>query len=54
MVNIAPAAKASPTEAVVLAIFSSRIFPLKTLNIAIAITAAGKVAATVIPAFNPK
>jgi len=54
IVKIAPATKDSPTEAVVRARFSSRMLPRKIRSAAIATTAAGKVAATVIPTFMPK
>ncbi|MBA7688189.1 hypothetical protein ES703_96668 [subsurface metagenome] len=54
IVNMAPAARASPTAPVVLAKFSSKIVPLNGRRTAIAITAAGKVAATVIPTIRPK
>ena len=54
MVKMAPATRASPTEAVVRAMFSSRTLPLKGRRAAIATTAAGKVAATVNPAFMPR
>ncbi len=53
MVKMAPATRPSPTEAVVLAMFSSRIVPLKGRRTAMATTAAGKVAATVRPARMP-
>ena len=53
-VKIAPAATDSPIEPTVRAKFSSRIDPLKVFNIAIPITAAGYVAAMVIPARNPR
>ncbi len=52
-VKIAPATSASPTDAVVRAMFSSRIVPRRGLRAAMATTAAGKVAATVSPAFIP-
>ena len=54
MVNMAPAARASPTAPVVLARFSSKIVPLNGRSTAMAMTAAGKVAATVIPTIRPK
>jgi len=54
IVKIAPATNASPTDAVVRARFSSRTFPPKTRSAAIATTAAGKVAATVMPTFIPR
>ncbi len=54
MVKIAPATRDSPTEAVVRAMFSSRILPLKTRRAAMATTAAGNVAATVRPTFIPR
>ncbi len=53
MVKMAPATNPSPTEAVVRAMFSSRMVPLKSLSTAMATTAAGKVAATVRPARMP-
>jgi len=53
MVKIAPATSASPTEAVVRAMFSSRIEPPNPHKAAMATTAAGKVAATVRPAVMP-
>ena len=53
IVKIAPAIRDSPTEAVVRAMFSSSIVPLKGLRTAMATTAAGKAAATVSPAFMP-
>ncbi len=52
--KIAPAATDSPMEPTVRAIFSSRIDPLNTLSSAIPITAAGYVAAIVMPAFKPR
>ena len=56
MVKMAPATSASPTEAAVRAMFCSRMPPRKAgmRNSAIAITAAGMVAATVWPAFMPE
>ncbi len=54
IVKIAPAAKASPTAPVVRDRFSSRMVPFIGRRTAIAMTAAGNVAATVIPAINPK
>ena len=54
MVKIAPATNASPTEAAVRAMFSSRMLPLSSRSAAIATTAAGNVAATVRPAFMPR
>jgi len=54
MVKMAPAASASPTAPVVRAMFSSKIVPLKTRSTAMAMTAAGKVAATVMPALSPR
>ena len=53
IVKIAPAISDSPTDAVVRAMFSSRIVPLNGRRTAIATTAAGKAAATVRPAFMP-
>ncbi len=53
MVKMAPATSASPTDAVVRAMFSSRIVPPKPRSTAMATTAAGKVAATVSPAVMP-
>jgi hypothetical protein len=53
IVKIAPAISDSPTEAVVRAIFSSRIVPLNGRRTAMATTAAGNAAATVRPAFMP-
>jgi len=49
IVKIAPATSASPTAAVVRQVFSSRMVPLIPRSAAIAMTAAGNVAATVIP-----
>ncbi len=54
MVKMAPAASASPTAPVVRAMFSSRMEPRKKRSTAMAITAAGKVAATVMPALRPR
>ena len=54
IVKMAPATSASPTDAVVRAMFSSRIEPPKMRSAAIATTAAGKVAATVRPARIPR
>src|SRR5579884_2995413 len=56
MVKIAPATRASPTDAAVRAMFCSRIVPriAGMRNSAIAITAAGIVAATVCPARIPR
>ena len=54
MVKMAPATNDSPTDAVVRAIFSSRMLPRKMRRTAIATTAAGKVAATVRPTFMPR
>jgi hypothetical protein len=53
-VKMAPAAKASPTAPVVRAMFSSRMLPLKSLRTAMEMTAAGNVAATVMPALRPR
>ena len=54
-VKIAPAASASPTEAVVRAMFSSSRLPLKRPRMTtMETTAAGKVAATVWPARMPR
>ncbi len=53
MVKMAPATSASPTDAVVRAMFSSRIVPAIGRRTAIATTAAGKVAAIVRPATMP-
>ena len=54
IVKIAPATSASPTAAVVRQVFSSRIVPFMPRRIAIAMTAAGNVAATVMPATRPR
>ena len=54
IVKMAPATKASPTDAVVRAMFSSSTEPPRTRSAAIATTAAGKVAATVRPARMPR
>ena len=56
MVKIAPATRASPTEAAVRVMFCSRMPPRNAgmRNSAIAITAAGIVAATVWPARMPR
>jgi len=54
IVKIAPAATDSPIEPTVLAKFYSRIVPLNNLKKAMLITAAGYVAAIVIPAFKPR
>jgi len=53
MVKIAPATKASPTDAVVRAMFCSRTPPPSGRKRANTITVAGNVAATVNPAFIP-
>ena len=54
MVKMAPATSASPTEAAVRVMFCSRIPPPQTRNTAMAMTAAGMVAAMVCPAFMPR
>jgi len=56
MVKMAPATRASPTEAAVRAMFCSWMVPRNAgrRNSAIAITAAGMVAATVCPALIPR
>ncbi len=58
MVKMAPATSASPTEAAVRAMFCSRMPPrsprIGRRNSAMAITAAGMVAATVCPARMPR
>src|ERR1700722_15179815 len=56
MVKIAPATNASPTDAAVRVMFCSRMPPRNhgMRNRAIAMTAAGMVAATVWPAFIPR
>src|SRR5205085_5176586 len=54
IVKMAPAAKPSPMDPAVRAIFSSSSEPFHTRSTAMAITAAGYVAAIVIPARNPK
>ena len=54
IVKIAPATSASPTDAVVRAMFSSSTEPPRMRSAAIATTAAGKVAATVRPARMPR
>ena len=51
---MAPATSASPTEAVVREMFSSRTDPPSARSAAIATTAAGNVAATVNPARIPR
>ncbi len=53
MVKMAPATSASPTEAVVRAMFSSRIVPPTGRSAARATMAAGNVAAMVSPATIP-
>jgi hypothetical protein len=55
-VKIAPATNASPTAAAMRMVFCSRMVPRKNgkRNAAIAITAAGKVAETVMPALKPR
>ena len=50
MVNIIPAASASPAAAPIIPIFTSKIVPLNGLRKANAITAPGITADTVIPA----
>ena len=50
---MAPATSASPTEAIVRVMFSSRIDPFIIRRAAMPTTAAGNVAATVSPAFRP-
>ena len=52
--KMAPAATDSPMEPAVRAMFSSRIEPLKMRSTAIPMTAAGYVAAMVIPARRPR
>ena len=54
MVKIAPAATDSPMEPAVRAMFSSSSDPFHARIAAMAITAAGYVAAMVIPARNPR
>ena len=54
MVNTAPAATDSPIEPIVRVMFSSRIEPLTRRRSDMPITAAGYVAAMVMPAFNPR
>ena len=56
IVKMAAATRASPTEAAVRAMFCSSIVPRNagSRNSAIAITAAGMVAAMVCPAFMPR
>ena len=54
MVNTAPAATDSPIEPIVRAMFSSRIEPFISRRMAMPITAAGYVAAIVIPARRPR
>ena len=54
MVKMAPAATDSPMEPTVRAKFSSRREPLKIRRTAMPMTAAGYVAAIVIPAFRPR
>ena len=54
MVKIAPAATDSPIEPTVRAIFSSSSEPFISRSSAMPITAAGYVAAIVIPAFRPR
>jgi hypothetical protein len=51
---MAPAATLSPIEPAVRARFSSRIVPFQIRSTAIEITAAGYVAATVMPAVSPR
>ncbi len=51
---MAPAATDSPIEPAVRQIFSSSTEPLNARNAAMPITAAGYVAAIVMPARNPK
>jgi hypothetical protein len=54
IVKIAPAATDSPIDPTVRAKFSSRRVPLKMRRTAIPMTAAGYVAAIVMPAFRPR
>src|SRR5689334_8377035 len=54
IVKIAPAATDSPIEPAVRAIFSSRSDPFQARRTAMAMTAAGYVAAMVIPALRPR
>ncbi len=54
IVKIAPAAMDSPMDPTVLAMFSSRIEPFMILRMAMPMTAAGYVAAIVIPALSPR
>ena len=54
IVKMAPATRASPTAAVVRQVFSSRMVPRMSRSAAMAITAAGNVAATVMPATSPR
>jgi len=54
IVNTAPAATDSPIEPTVLAMFSSSKEPFMSRSRAIPITAAGYVAAIVMPAFKPR
>ena len=53
-VKMAPAATDSPIDPAVRVMFSSRRDPLKSRNTAMPITAAGYVAAMVIPARRPR
>ena len=54
MVKMAPATSASPTEAAVRVMFCSSTPPPMTRKTAMAMTAAGMVAAMVCPAFMPR
>ena len=54
MVNMTPAARLSPAEAMVLERFASRMVPPTALNTARDMTAAGMVAETVIPTLRPR
>ena len=54
MVKIAPAATDSPMEPAVRAMFSSSSDPFQARKTAMAMTAAGYVAAMVIPARKPR
>ena len=54
IVKMAPATSASPTDAVVRAMFSSSTDPPSRRSTAMETTAAGKIAATVRPARMPR
>ncbi len=54
MVKIAPAATDSPIDPMVRVMFSSSSEPFISFSSAIPITAAGYVAAIVMPAFSPR